>query len=280
MQDFNGKVVVITGGATGIGFALARQFGQQGAQLLIAGMNPARLEHAAKELAGHASRVEIFECDVTDRNQVEALADFAWGKFKHVDVIVNNAGVGPVPSSVIDARPEDVQSVLAVNLFGVLHGVSVFGKRFIAQKTPCAIYNVGSENAFFNAIPEGAGYVASKHAVLAVTVALREEAPDFMDVALICPGLVRSELAKETQEGMDTDKYAAIVMKQIKAGEFYIMSHAYNFVRISARWREVEAAFTKYAPRYEGDIEFDVRTLGAKNGWYPRYPDASADLPV
>ncbi|MDR5881755.1 hypothetical protein [Caballeronia sp. LZ032] len=122
--------------------------------------------------------------------------------------------------------------------------------------------------------------MASKHAVLAVTVALREEAPDFMDVALICPGLVRSELARETQEGMDTDKYAAIVMKQIKAGEFYIMSHAYNFVRISARSREVEAAFRKYAPRYEGDIEFDVRTLGVKNGWYPRYPDASENLPV
>lgn len=58
-----------------------------------------------------------------------------------------------------------------------------------------------------------------------------------MDVALICPGLVRSELAKETQEGMDTDNYAAILMKQIKVGEVYIMSHAYNFVRISARWR-------------------------------------------
>lgn len=280
MQDFNGKVVVITGGATGIGFALAKQFAKDGARLVIAGIQKNRLDDAAKALSSIAEQVKIIECDVTDRAQVEALASFAWEKYGRVDVIVNNAGVGPIPSTVIDTRPEDVQSVLAVNLFGVWNGVSIFGRRFIEQGTPAAIYNVGSENSFFNAIPEGAGYVLSKHAVLAMTVALREELPNHIEVALICPGLVRSELAKETQEGMDTDAYAALVMKQIKAGEFYIVSHAFNMVRIKARWNEIEAAFNKYAPRYESDVEFDVRTLGAKNNWYPRYPNASADIPV
>lgn len=280
MQDFNGKVVVITGGATGIGFALAKQFAKDGARLVIAGIQAHRLDEAAKALSSIAEQVEITKCDVTDRAQVEALASFAWEKYGRVDVIVNNAGVGPIPSRVIDTRPEDVQSVLAVNLFGVWNGVSIFGRRFIEQGTPAAIYNVGSENSFFNAIPEGAGYVLSKHAVLAMTVALREELPNHIEVALICPGLVRSELAKETQEGMDTDAYAALVMKQIKAGEFYIVSHAFNMVRIKARWNEIEAAFNKYAPRYESDVEFDVRTLGAKNNWYPRYPNASADIPV
>lgn len=280
MQDFNGKVVVITGGATGIGFALAKQFAKDGARLVIAGIQKNRLDEAAKALSSIAEQVEITKCDVTDRAQVEALASFAWEKYGRVDVIVNNAGVGPIPSTVIDTRPEDVQSVLAVNLFGVWNGVSIFGRRFIEQGTPAAIYNVGSENSFFNAIPEGAGYVLSKHAVLAMTVALREELPNHIEVALICPGLVRSELAKETQEGMDTDAYAALVMKQIKAGEFYIVSHAFNMVRIKARWNEIEAAFNKYAPRYESDVELDVRTLGAKNNWYPRYPNASADIPV
>ncbi|MGF6771838.1 NAD(P)-dependent dehydrogenase (short-subunit alcohol dehydrogenase family) [Paraburkholderia sp. GAS199] len=280
MKDFNGKVVVITGGATGIGFALAKQFAKKGAQLLIAAIQMKRLEEAKEKLSPLTSRVEIFECDVTKREQVEALAAYAWEKFGHVDVIVNNAGVGPIPSKVIDAKYEDVQSVLAVNLFGVWNGVSVFGKRFIAQGTPAAIYNVGSENSFFNAIPEGAGYEISKHGVLAMTVALREELPKHVEVALICPGLVLSELAKETQEGMPTDKYAEIVMNQIVAGEFYIVSHAFNFVRISARWREIEAAFAKYAPRYEGDVEYDVRTIGARNNWYPGYPNAGPDIPV
>jgi NAD(P)-dependent dehydrogenase (short-subunit alcohol dehydrogenase family) len=280
MQDFNKKVVVITGGATGIGFALAKQFARQGALLVLAGIQRDRLDEAAKALSESTGRVEVFECDVTQRDQVEALADFAWDKFGHVDVIVNNAGVGPVPSSVIEAKPEDVQRVLAVNLFGVWNGVSVFGRRFIAQGTPAAIYNVGSENSFFNAIPEGAGYVVSKHGVLAMTVALREEVPKHIEVALICPGLVRSELARETQDGMATDTYAEIVMTQLLAGQFYIVSHAFNFVRIKARWREIEAAFSKYAPRYQGDVEFDVRTLGVKHNWYPRYPNAAEGIPV
>jgi NAD(P)-dependent dehydrogenase (short-subunit alcohol dehydrogenase family) len=275
MRDFSGRTVVITGAATGIGFALAKQFAQRGAKLVLAGRRRQRLDEAAAALSASGTNVRVFECDVTQRDQVEALADFAWRSFGRVDVMVNNAGVGPVQSTVIDAKREDVQGVLDVNLFGVWNGISVFGKRFIEQRTPCAIYNVGSENCFFNAVPEGAGYVASKHAVLAMTMALREEVPDHMDVALICPGLVRSELSKETSLGMETDAFAALVFKQIEAGEFLIVSHSYNVVRIRERAAALERAYAKYAPRYAGDTEFDVRTLGAKNNWYPGLPERS-----
>jgi NAD(P)-dependent dehydrogenase (short-subunit alcohol dehydrogenase family) len=272
MQDFNGKVVVITGAATGIGFSLAKQFVARGADVVIAARRRERLDEAASTLIANGGEVRVFECDVTERDQVEALADFATQEFGGADVLVNNAGVGPVAATVIDARREDVQRVLDVNLFGVWNGVSVFGRRFMQQGTPAAIYNVGSENCFFNAVPKGAGYVASKHAVLAMTAALREEVPDHIEVGLICPGLVQSELARETSEGMDTDRYAALVMTQILAGEFFIVSHAYNIVRIRARNEEIERAFKKYAPRYEGDDEFDVRSLGVKYSWYPDLP--------
>lgn len=275
MQDFSGRTVVITGAATGIGFALAKQFAQRGAKLVLAGRRRQRLDEAAAALSASGTNARVFECDVTQRDQVEALADFAWRSFGRVDVMVNNAGVGPVQSTVIDAKREDVQGVLDVNLFGVWNGISVFGKRFIEQRTPCAIYNVGSENCFFNAVPEGAGYVASKHAVLAMTMALREEVPDHIDVALICPGLVRSELGKETSLGMETDAFAALVFKQIEAGEFLIVSHSYNVVRIRERTAALERAYATYAPRYAGDTEFDVRTLGAKYNWYPGLPERS-----
>jgi NAD(P)-dependent dehydrogenase (short-subunit alcohol dehydrogenase family) len=268
MQDFNGKAVVITGGATGIGFALADQFAKRGARIVIAARRRERLNEAAANLAASGIEVRLFECDVTQRAQVEALADFAWGRFGRVDVIVNNAGVGPVMSSVVEANLDDVRHVLDVNLFGVWNGVSVFGRRFIAQGTPAAIYNVGSENCFFSAVPRGAGYVASKHAVLAITEALREELPDYIEVGLICRGLVKSELSDETNEGMDTDKFAALAMTQILAGEYLIVSHAHNIVRIRARYEEIEAAYAEYAPRYHGDHEFDVRTLGAKLNWW------------
>jgi NAD(P)-dependent dehydrogenase (short-subunit alcohol dehydrogenase family) len=275
MRDFNGKTVVITGAATGIGFALARQFAGRGAKLVLAARRRNRLDEAAESLASAGADVRVFECDVTQRDQVEALAEFAWSAFGHADVLVNNAGVGPIQSMVIDARREDVQSVFDVNLFGVWNAVCAFGKRFIEQGTPSAIYNVGSENCFFNAVPQGAGYVASKHAVFAMTMALREEVPDHIEVALICPGLVRSELSKETSEGMDTDAYAALVMKQIDADEFLIVSHSYNIVRIRERAQAIEHAYATYAPRYEGDDEFDVRTLGGKHNWYPDLPERS-----
>lgn len=272
MKDFADKTVVITGAGTGIGLALAKQFADRGARLVLAARRLSRLEEAAATLTRTGANVRITRCDVTSRQDVDQLADFAWNAFGRVDVLLNNAGVGPVQSTVIDARREDVQDILDVNLFGVWHCVSAFGKRFLAQGTPAAIYNVGSENCFFNAVPEGAGYVASKHAVMAMTMALREEVPDHIHVALIAPGLVRSELSKETAEGMDTDAYAAIVLRQIEAGETLIVSHAYNMVRVQERFDEIERAYATYAPRYAGDDEFDVRTLGAKHGWYPDLP--------
>lgn len=122
MQDFTGKVVVITGGATGIGFALAKQFAEHGARIVIAARRRERLDEAAAILAASGVEVRVFECDVTQRGQVEALAGFAWGQFGRVDVMVNN---------VIEAKQEDVQRILDVDVFGVWNGVSVFGQRFI-----------------------------------------------------------------------------------------------------------------------------------------------------
>ena len=261
MKDFQNKIVVITGGATGIGFSFAKQFGSRGAKLAIAGRRKNRLSEAVEKLIELGTEAVGFECDVTKRQEVEALADFAWDTYGRVDVILNNAGVGPKISTVIETKREDIQKLYDVNIFGVWNGISVFGKRFLSQGIPAAIYNVGSENSFFDGVPHAAAYVSSKHAVLAITDALRKEVPDFIDVGLICPGFVRSELAEDMSAGMDTDEYTAIAMKQIEAGEFFIVSHSYNMMRINERYQEISKAYAKYAPRYEGDDEFDVRTL-------------------
>ena len=99
MKDFRDKVVVITGGATGIGFSFAKRFEEEGAHVLLAGLEEDRLREAAAGLRNARWRV----CDVTDRAQVDALADFAWDEMGHVDVLVNNAGVSQEPTPVIDA---------------------------------------------------------------------------------------------------------------------------------------------------------------------------------
>lgn len=266
MDSFGDKVVVITGGATGIGLSFAKQFGNEGAKVVISGRRENRLQEATKELIDLGIEAKYFACDVTQRQEVEDLADFAWDAFGQVDVIVNNAGTMAFGKPLIDTLLEEFHTVYGVNIFGVVNGASVFGKRFIEQGTPAAIYNVGSENSLFNGVPMGAAYVSSKHAVLAITESLREEVPDFIEVGLICPGFVRSELGDPTamQFAMDTDTYTSKAMKQIKSGEFYIVSHAHNIVRINSRHDALVKAYEQYAPRYEGDEEFDVRTMMAQ----------------
>ncbi len=261
MNNFKNKVVVVTGGATGIGFSFAKQFGREGAKVVIASRRIKRVNEAVKKLQALGIEATGTVCDVAILSDVEALADFAWGEFGQVDVIVNNAGVGPKLKSVIDMSREDIMRILDVNLLGAWNGVSVFGKRMIEQATPCAIYNVGSENSLFNVGPMLSGYIVSKHALHAMTVSLREEVPDFVEVGLICPGIVNSEIGGGITFGMDTDKFTGIAMSQIKEGKFYIVSHAYGMVRINERQTEIKEAYETYAPRYEGDIEFDVRTI-------------------
>ncbi len=266
MKNFNNKVVVITGGATGIGFSFAKQFGKEGAKLVITGRRQDRNKEAVASLKELGIEAVAIASDVTDRKSVEELADKAWEQFGHVDVILNNAGNMVRGKTVIDSTVEDFQRGFAVNVFGLVNGVSVFGKRMIEQGTPAAIYNVGSENSFFHGVPLGAPYVASKHVVLAISESLREETPDFIEVAHISPGFVKSELGEEgsMRDAMDTDKYTSIAMKQLKEGKFYVVSHAYNMKRIDDRYMEVKEAFDTYAPRYEGDDEHDVRTIAKR----------------
>ena len=263
MKSFKDKVVVITGGATGIGFAFAKAFGADGAKVVLAAQRENRLVEAVAHLKQLGIEARHWLCDVTKPDQVEALADFAWEAFGHVDVIVNNAGIMLPNAPVVETPLDSVHGIFDVNFFGVWHGSAVFGRRFIEQGTPAAIYNVGSENSLFNGVPMAAAYIATKHAVLALTESLREEMPDFVDVSLICPGFVRSELGppEAMAMGMDTDRYVELAMKQLKAGEFFVVSHAYNIERIHARNDEVTHAFDTYAPRYDGDDEYDVRSL-------------------
>ena len=264
--SFKGKTVAITGGATGIGFALAKQFGAEGASIVIGEPRQNRLDEAAKALSDLGIRVETTVLDVTQPDSVEAFADFAWKTFGKVHVLINNAGIGLGLKGMDTVSHEELHHLFNVNVFGVWYGASIFGKRMVEQGEPAAIYNLGSENSFFNAAPRMAAYIASKHAVRGMTEAMREELPDFISVGLICPGFVKSEMTPPPfgDEAMDTDEFASKVFEQIKAGRFYIVTHAYNMERIKPIHEEIEASFATYAPRYDGDEEYDVRTLIAR----------------
>lgn len=260
-MNMKDKTAVITGGATGIGYALAKKFGADGAKLVIAEPREHRLKEACEMLGELGIDARWTVCDVADLESVEKLAHFAWGEHGRCDVLINNAGIGLREKRLPDTPMEDAHRIMDVNFWGVWHGCRVFGNRMKEQGSPAMIYNTGSENSFFCA-STGAAYIASKHAVLGLTEMFRQQVPDHITVGLIIPGWVASELNPQFNEHvMPTDDFAAIIYPQIKAGERFVVSHAYNVVRIDERMDALKAAYATYAPRYEGDEEYDVKLL-------------------
>ena len=263
--EIENKNVVITGGASGIGFAIAKNLGAKGCKVMIAEPDEARLSSAVEVLSGEGVDACYHICDVADPEQVEQLADAAWLKFNQVDMVFNNAGIGMPQKPMVESKVEHLKAMFDVNFFGVWYGCQAFGKRFIAQGTPAGIYNTGSENSLFNAVPNNAGYLAAKHAVLGLTENLREQMPDFINVGLIIPGFVKTGLtARVGNLAMDADEYAGIVVRQVEEGRFFIVSHGYNMVHIQDRYDEISAAYEAHAPRYDGDEEYDIRALLSK----------------
>ena len=258
---FKDKTAVITGGATGIGFALAKQIGGAGGRIILFEPREERLKEAAEALAALGIDANYLIGDVTKLEDIEALADFAWAQNDRADILINNAGIGGGRDSVFDMDMKQAREVYDVNFWGVWNGISTFGKRFRDDGKPSAIYTVASENALFNALPRSGGaYVSSKHAVLGLMDVLRREAHDNIQLGVVIPGWVKTELTGlDSPEGMEADDFAQIIFKQMEAGEYYLVSHPYNVVRMEERWEEVYAAFAKYAPRHDGDDRNDAQ---------------------
>ena len=265
MEDFKDKTVVITGGATGIGFGLAKRFGALGAKVVIGEPRQNRLDEAMADLAERSVEAAAMVMDVTQPESMEAFADFVWATYGGAHVLINNAGISIGRAPMPDVALDDMRRLFDVNLFGVWHGAATFGKRMIAQGEPAAIYNVASENAFFNAVTNSAAYIASKHAVRGLTEAMRDDFPEFIQIGMIVPGFVASEMtAGSEQFAMDADTFAEKVVAQIAAGEFYVVTHAFNIERIKPIHDKIEDAYARNAPRYDGDDEYDVPTLIAR----------------
>tara|TARA_X000000368_G_C23009082_1_gene702652 strand:+ start:549 stop:1346 length:798 start_codon:yes stop_codon:yes gene_type:complete len=264
MKDLKDKVVAITGGATGIGFALAKAFGKEGAKITIGEPRKEKLKEAIEILGDEGIEASETYLDVTDLQSVEDFAEFTIKSFGHVDILINNAGISGARGRIDEVDIAEAKKVFDVNFFGVWHGCAVFSKKMINQGTNAAIYNLGSENSLFIAVPKSVAYVASKHAVLGLSESLRNDLPDHIHVGTIFPGYVDTPLTGKIEGGMNVDEFADIVKEQIKNEEHIIVSHAYNSVHIEKRNNEITSAYKKYAPRYDGDDEYDVKTIFAK----------------
>ena len=263
MSDFQVTTAVITGGASGIGLAVAERLGAKGAAVMIADLPGEGLDAAVTSLSDKGITAHAQPCDVSKLDQVEKLADAAFDTLGRVDLLLNNAGVSGPHGKLWDVPVEDARAHFEINFWGVWHGCRAFAPRMIAQDTPSAIYNTGSENSFFCAVDQTSAYIAAKHGVLGMTESFRADLPDHVHVGLLIPGWVFTPLGDERfmKHGMPVAEFADRIVPQLLARERFVVGHAYNSVRIGERMDALQAAFDTYAPRYDGDEEYDVRKV-------------------
>ena len=195
MQNLEGKTAFITGGASGIGFAMAQAFLNEGMNVAIADIDADALEAAAAQLAGSNAQVAAFQLDVTDRDQYAAVADEVEAKLGPVHVVCNNAGVYRGGS--MDAVTyEDWDWIMGVNVGGVINGVQTWIKRIEAHGQGGHIVNTASMAGMVTSPGLGI-YNTSKFAVVGLSEALRtdlEAQERNIGVSVLCPGMVRTQI--------------------------------------------------------------------------------------
>jgi NADP-dependent 3-hydroxy acid dehydrogenase YdfG len=215
-----GKTCLITGGGSGIGFAVARSFLHEGARVVITGRDEAKLEHAAQEL-GASDRLLSQRTDVSDPGQVEKLVERIAGQWGRVDVLVNNAGVNIKERTVRELTVETWQNLIQANLNGAFYCIHAVLPDML-ERHDGVIINISSV-AGKRAIPlSGAAYAASKFGMTALGLCLGAEEKDAgIRVCNIYPGEVNTPLLgvrpqpltdEQRQRMLQPDDVAAAVL--------------------------------------------------------------------
>jgi NAD(P)-dependent dehydrogenase (short-subunit alcohol dehydrogenase family) len=260
MNNFENKTVFITGGASGIGLALARAFGKRGANIMIADINEANLEAATQELAGDGINVESVVCNVVDLASVQAAADATLKTFGKVHMVVNNAGVSLAGKSG-SIKIEDWRWIVDINLMGVVHGIEVFTPILLEQGEGGYFINTASMAGHLT-MANLAPYNATKYAVVGYSESLMQELkPLGIGVSVLCPTWIQTNIhnaskdrpsfdpekdnikddpmylmAKHVVEnGLPADTFAELVVTSVAAERFYIFTDPKTQPMIDAR---------------------------------------------
>jgi len=217
-ENLDDRGVLITGGASGIGLALARTFHEQGARVFLADRDAERLAESAGSL-GVGSAV----CDVTDRASVEAALAKAWDACGPIDVLCANAGV--VRSApLIEVSRDEAEWQFAVNVWGVLDSCQAFVARLRREGRPGHLLLTGSEASlshpeFVRPMQVGI-YHMTKHAVLSMGDALRGELePEGIGVSVLCPGPTPTDLAASSEAARVAHFGGATELRGPEAGD-------------------------------------------------------------
>src|SRR5213079_1196074 len=195
MKDFYYKVAVVTGAASGIGRALAGKSAQEGMKVVLADVEESALKQAEAELQASGAQVLAVRTDVSQADEVEALAKITFETYGAVHLLFNNAGVG-AGTTVWESSLADWQWVLGVNLWGVIYGIHYFVPRMLAQDSEGHIVNTASAAGLISS--PGAGiYKVSKHGVVTLSETLALELAvrgAKLKASVLCPEFVNTRI--------------------------------------------------------------------------------------
>ena len=194
MKDFKGKVAVITGAASGIGYGLAERCAQEGMKVVLADVEEGALARAEKDIKAMGAAVLAVKTDVSKADDVEALAGKTVDTFGGVHLLCNNAGVSG-GGSMWQSTLADWEWTLGVNLWGVIYGVHFFLPIMIKQETECHVVSTASTAGL---VPGYSPYSVSKHGVVVISEALyheMEQGGHKIGVSVLCPGYIRTNIA-------------------------------------------------------------------------------------
>lgn len=265
------SVAVITGGASGIGLAVATRFARMGMRLVIADQATDSLAPAEAVLRGAGAKdVLVAELDVSDRVQLQTLEAEVAERFGGTDILLNNAGVGG-RSSTTGAK-EPWERMLSVNLWGAIHGTQVFAPNMMSRGRPGAIINTGSKQGITTP-PGNPAYNVSKAALKSYTEALAHElrtTPGNQITAhLLIPGFVYTGMISAPEKpasAWTADQTAAYFIESMDKGDFYILCPDNDVTREIDQKRIAWAA---------GDL---IENRPPLSRWHPDYKSAFTDF--
>ncbi len=270
MQELKDRVAVITGGASGIGLAMARRFAREGVKLVLADIEEDALRRVEQEFRKAGVPVLAIRTDVSRSHDVERLAEKTLATFGAVHVVCNNAGVAP-GGAVWESSVADWEWVLGVNVWGVIHGVRVFVPIMLRQDTPCHVVNTASVAGLLS-VPGMGIYCVSKHAVVTLSECLHHDLAQRgskIGVSLLCPAFVptgildsernrpavlrnpsrartpedqarEEQMRHAVQSGrVSAEMVAEMVLDGIRQERFYIFTHPRIKAAIQARMEDV-----------------------------------------
>jgi NAD(P)-dependent dehydrogenase (short-subunit alcohol dehydrogenase family) len=273
VQDLPGKVAVVTGSASGIGLAMARRFGAEGMRIVLADIERPALQRAGADLAAEGVDVLTVPTDVSLEDDVRALAATTLEHFEDVHLVCNNAGVGSRGLPIAELPVRDFEWVVAVNLFGVIHGLLAFLPHLRANDVGHVV-NTASISGLCHLSRMGP-YNASKAAVVALSETLLfelEAEGSHVGVSVLCPSWVRTNISTsdrnrperfaytlETEQiaqqaiykakrreqlatiAREADDVADQVCDAVRQNRFYILTHPESLPEVAARAERILA---------------------------------------